>query len=94
MTKGTDFGPKFPELTAAAKRGQGEIREAMRVFQVNPAAMTPLQIKLREQFSEWKRTSGKKKGGAVKKNKPKPKKGSTLRGVGIARKGVRKAKIR
>ena len=25
---------------------------------------------------------------------PKPKKGSTLRGVGIARKGVRKAKIR
>ena len=56
--------------------------------------MTPLQIKLREQFSEWKRTSGKKKGGAVNKNKPKPKKGSTLRGVGIARKGVRKAKIR
>ena len=35
-----------------------------------------------------------KKGGTVKKNKPKPKKGSTLRGVGIARKGVRKAKIR
>ena len=94
MTKGTDFGPKFPELTAAAKRGQGEIREAMRVFQVNPAAMTPLQITIREQVSEWKRTSGKKKGGAVNKNKPKPKKGSTLRGVGIARKGVRKAKIR
>ena len=35
-----------------------------------------------------------KKGGTVKKNKPKSKKSSTLRGVGIARKGVRKAKIR
>ena len=94
MTKGTDFGPKFPELTAAAKRGQGEIREAVRVFRVNPAAMTPLQQTLQQQFSEWKNSSGKKKGGAVNKNKPKPKKGSTLRGVGIARKGVRKAKIR
>ena len=37
---------------------------------------------------------GYKKGGTVKKNKPKSKKSSTLRGVGIARKGVRKAKIR
>tara|TARA_R110000744_G_scaffold200162_1_gene319279 strand:- start:4 stop:237 length:234 start_codon:yes stop_codon:yes gene_type:complete len=35
-----------------------------------------------------------KKGGAVKRNKPKPKKGSTVRGSGIARQGVRKAKIR
>ena len=35
-----------------------------------------------------------KKGGTVKKNKPKSKKSSTPRGVGIARKGVRKAKIR
>ena len=34
-----------------------------------------------------------KKGGAVKRNKPKLKKGSTVRGSGIARQGVRKAKI-
>ncbi len=94
MTKFEPYGPKFPELNEAARRGRGEISEAMRVFQINPAAMTPLQVKIREQFSEWKSSSGKKKGGAVKKNKPKPKKGSTLRGVGIARKGVRKAKIR
>ena len=94
MAQGTDYGPRFPELTAAAKRGQGEIKKAMDLFRANPAAMTPLQVKLREQFSEWKSSSGKKKGGAVKRNKPKPKKSSTIRGSGIARQGVRKAKIR
>jgi hypothetical protein len=88
------YGPKFPELNAAAQSGRGEIKEALRVFQINPAAMTPLQRTLQQQFSEWKNSSGKKKGGTVKRNKPKPKKGSTVRGAGIARQGVRKAKIR
>jgi hypothetical protein len=37
---------------------------------------------------------GGKKGGTVKSSSKKIKKGSTLRGVGIAKRGFRKAKIR
>ena len=36
----------------------------------------------------------KKKGGVIKSSSKKTKKGSTLRGVGIAKRGFRKAKIR
>ena len=36
---------------------------------------------------------GGKKGGTVKSSSKKTKKGSTLRGVGIAKRGIRKAKI-
>ena len=40
------------------------------------------------------RIPGGKKGGTVKSSSKKTKKGSTLRGVGIAKRGFRKAKIR
>ena len=88
----SSFQTLLEELQVARERGDlDKVAELEALLQLQSGNNPPGGARIGQ---EVKRMMGMKKGGAVKKNKPKPKKGSTLRGVGIARKGVRKAKIR
>ena len=86
----SSFQTLLEELQVARERGDlDKVAELEALLQLQSGNNPPGGARIGQ---EVKRMMGMKKGGAVKKNKPK--KGSTLRGVGIARKGVRKAKIR
>jgi hypothetical protein len=85
----SSFQTLLEELQVARERGDlDKVAELEALLQLQSGNNPPGGARIGQ---EVKRMMGMKKGGAVKKNKPK--KGSAVRGAGIARQGVRKAKI-